>query len=153
MVTPASAGLPWLAEPLRRTLGGPSAHHALLVQGPAGVGQLEFALGLAGAWLCEQPRPLACGVCPSCHLVAQRSHPDLRLIVPQALRAEAGLPDDGTGTADEGSGGSGAMSRKPSTSPSSPAKKGAVCDRNCAAKRRPPSPTETRTGGCCGAAG
>lgn len=114
MVTPASPGLPWLAEPLRRTLGGTFAHHALLVQGPAGVGQLEFALGLAGAWLCEQPRPLACGACPSCHLVAQRSHPDLRLIVPQALRAEAGLPDDGTGTADEGSGGGGGKARKPS---------------------------------------
>ena len=96
-----SAALPWLQAPLARTLASARAHHALLVQGPAGVGQLAFALELARAWLCEHPGGArggpACGQCRSCHLVDERSHPDLRLIVPEAQRAEAGLPAETLG--------------------------------------------------------
>lgn len=111
-----SAALPWLEAPLARTLASARAHHALLVHGPAGVGQLVFALELARAWLCEQPAAqrggLACGQCRSCHLVDERSHPDLRLIVPEAQRAEAGLPEDSAATED--SGGGSKKTRKPS---------------------------------------
>jgi DNA polymerase-3 subunit delta' len=87
--------------------------HALLVHGPQGVGQFEFALALAAAWLCEtleadRPEGRACGHCASCRLVAARSHPDLRLVVPEALRAEAGLAGDEASTDDEG------KKRKPS---------------------------------------
>jgi DNA polymerase-3 subunit delta' len=104
--------LPWLAEPVARTLATQRSH-ALLVHGPAGVGQFEMALALARAWLCETPaeqRPegRACGHCGSCHLVDERSHPDLRLLVPDALRAEAGLDTGDAGTDDEG------KKRKPS---------------------------------------
>ncbi|BDI05681.1 DNA polymerase III subunit delta' [Sphaerotilus microaerophilus] len=104
--------LPWLDAPLAQVLATQRAH-ALLVYGPQGVGQLDFALGLARAWLCETPaaaRPqgLACGHCAACHLVDERSHPDLRLIVPEAQRAEAGLPVDEAGSDDEG------KKRKPS---------------------------------------
>ena len=110
-----SAALPWLQAPLARTLASARAHHALLVQGPAGVGQLAFALELARAWLCEHPGGArggpACGQCRSCHLVDERSHPDLRLIVPEAQRAEAGLPEDGA-AAEEGAGSK--KTRKPS---------------------------------------
>ncbi len=130
----AVGGLPWLSEPLAAALAQQRAH-ALLVYGPEGVGQFEFALALARAWLCEtpfeqrpaawragqaggpgvpdqQPNRLACGHCVSCHLVDGRSHPDLRLIVPEALRAMAGLAgDEVDDTAGESTG---ARKRKPS---------------------------------------
>ncbi|MGY0194902.1 DNA polymerase III subunit delta' [Leptothrix sp. BB-4] len=99
-----AARLPWLAETLGHTLASQRSH-ALLVSGSSGVGQLAFALALAKSWLCETPvgqRPqgLACGHCGSCHLVDERSHPDLRLIVPEALRGEVGLDSDEPGDGD-----------------------------------------------------
>jgi DNA polymerase-3 subunit delta' len=126
VIDPALAGvggLPWLAGPLAEVLAQQRAH-ALLVHGPEGVGQFEFALALARAWLCETPlaersaglpqgqvNRLACGHCASCRLVDGRSHPDLRLIVPEALRAMAGLAlDDSDDAGDSG----GARKRKPS---------------------------------------
>ncbi|HEY9022955.1 MAG TPA: DNA polymerase III subunit delta', partial [Burkholderiaceae bacterium] len=95
--------LPWLAEPLQRALREQRSH-ALLVHGPSGVGQFELALGLAQGWLCEAaedgaPRP--CGRCAACHLVRARSHPDLLVLVPEALRAALGWEPDGD--ADDGS--------------------------------------------------
>lgn len=89
--------LPWLAAPLTHALQQ-ARSHALLVQGPEGVGQLEMALALAQSWLCEAPLPtgLACGRCASCHLFQSRSHPDFLLLVPDALRESLGLEaDDG----------------------------------------------------------
>jgi DNA polymerase-3 subunit delta' len=85
--------LPWLAAHLRRALETQSAH-ALLLHGPGGVGQFELALALAQGWLCESAavpigeRP--CGACPSCRLVVARSHPDLLVLVPEALREALG---------------------------------------------------------------
>jgi DNA polymerase III subunit delta' len=79
--------LPWLTTPLREALGVARTHHALLIHGPAGVGQFELAMSLARAWLCEgesSTRP--CGRCASCRLIQARSHPDLRVLVPQALQ-------------------------------------------------------------------
>lgn len=75
--------LPWLEEPLRQALALTQSH-ALLVHGAPGVGQLEFALTLVQAWLCEG-EPAPCGRCASCRLVRSRSHPDLRLVVPDQL--------------------------------------------------------------------
>ena len=100
---------PWIehivAEALQIQRG-----HALLLHGPQGIGQWEFAMALARAWLCEareQPDAPACGYCASCRLVDQRGHPDLRLIVPETFRGDAGLP------VDEG-GGEDSKKRKPS---------------------------------------
>lgn len=106
----------WLRPTLARLLqlGGERAHHALLLHGPQGVGQLALALELARAWLCESPRPHACGECRSCHLVDERSHPDLRLLVPEVQRAEAGLPEDGGAGEDSGGSGGSKKTRKPS---------------------------------------
>lgn len=113
MTSPAAPD--WLLPALAEVLGRERAHHALLVHGPAGVGQFAFALELARAWLCERPAghagPLACGHCRSCHLVAERSHPDLRLVVPEAQRGEAGLPEDAPAGDDSGGG---KKTRKPS---------------------------------------
>ncbi|HNG82008.1 MAG TPA: DNA polymerase III subunit delta', partial [Burkholderiaceae bacterium] len=109
---PPRPPLPWLDDALAQALATQRAH-ALLVHGPEGVGQLDFALGLAKAWLCETPagerdRGLACGRCAGCHLVDERTHPDLRLVVPEAMRAEAGLPGDDAGSDEDG------KKRKPS---------------------------------------
>lgn len=93
--------LPWLAGPLQAALALGKAH-AVLVHGPAGGGQLELALLLAQAWLCESNQGAAppCGRCASCHQVRQRSHTDLRLLLPEALRAQYGwLAEDDTRTA------------------------------------------------------
>lgn len=83
--------LPWLAEPLARAIAQQRAH-ATLVHGPAGVGQFEFALALASAWLCEAGEGRPCGRCASCRLTAAQSHPDFSLLVPDALREPLGWP-------------------------------------------------------------
>jgi DNA polymerase-3 subunit delta' len=107
------AALPWLAAPLRRTLETQRAH-ALLIHGPGGVGQFELALALAKGWLCEaSDRPLAdrpCGRCASCKLHVARSHPDLLVLIPEAMRESLGW-DAGSGEDQEGGEGS---KRKPS---------------------------------------
>jgi len=96
----ASGALPWLAAPLQQVLREQRSH-ALLVHGPSGVGQFELALGLAQGWLCEaEPGPAhgnplrPCGRCAACHLVGARSHPDLLVLVPEALRAALGWEPD-----------------------------------------------------------
>lgn len=92
-----NADLPWLQQPLADALARYRSH-ALLVQGPAGVGQLELAVKLAQSWLCEATAPgqPACGQCASCKLFASGTHPDFQLLLPEALEAPAreslGLP-------------------------------------------------------------
>jgi DNA polymerase-3 subunit delta' len=103
--------LPWIEAPLRDALATRRGH-ALLIQGPQGVGQFELALTLAQAWLCEgggDPRP--CGACASCKLVLSHTHPDLLVLLPEALREPLGWA-----AADEGDAGSEdkAGKRKPS---------------------------------------
>src|SRR5690606_8270679 len=90
---------PWLRQPLAEALAQLHSH-AVLLHGPEGVGQFEFALALARAWLCEaQPAPApgqlasfqpACGRCASCHLIEAGSHPDLMVVLPEALQARLG---------------------------------------------------------------
>ena len=82
-----SLPLPWLREPLTRALKFERSH-ALLVHAAQNVGQLELALLLAQAWLCEHPERSPCGQCNACRLVRLRSHPDLRIVVPEALRLQ-----------------------------------------------------------------
>jgi DNA polymerase-3 subunit delta' len=109
---------PWLKAPLHQLLRAPQGH-ALLLQGPAGVGQFELAMAAAQAWLCEQEgqpsdpgHAVACGVCASCRLFESHTHPDLLLLLPDALRESLGWA-----AGDEGEGASGtekASSAKPS---------------------------------------
>jgi DNA polymerase-3 subunit delta' len=85
---------PWLAQPLARALPSLRAH-AVLVHGPSGVGQLEFALGLAAGWLCESPTAAgACGECAACRLLQSGTHPDLCLLMPEAVREALGWNAD-----------------------------------------------------------
>ncbi len=91
--------------------------HALLLHGPEGVGQFELGLALAQAWLCEGPaerRPhgAGCGARRSCHLIDARSHPDLLVLVPEALRESLGWSNAGDG--EEGGGSEKGSKAKPS---------------------------------------
>jgi len=109
----AALPLPWLEAPLREGLQ--RSAHALLLHGPEGVGQFDLALALAQGWLCEAPPPFPperrpCGHCASCRLVQARSHPDLMVLVPEALRETLGWA---SGEGDEG-GGERASKAKPS---------------------------------------
>jgi DNA polymerase III subunit delta' len=75
---------PWIAVQLRQLLA--QRGHAWLLHGPSGLGQYPLALGLAKAWLCEQPgADGACGHCASCHQVDVRSHTDLAVLMPETL--------------------------------------------------------------------
>ncbi|HET9643993.1 MAG TPA: DNA polymerase III subunit delta' [Burkholderiaceae bacterium] len=91
---------PWLARPLADAIGHRA--HALLVHGPAGIGQFEFGLLLSQARLCETPLPQGpCGECTGCHLMKARSHPDFFLLVPDAIREGLGWNlDDGKAEGD-----------------------------------------------------
>lgn len=95
MVGPDGAlPLPWLAGWLAKARAHDAAH-ALLVHGPQGIGQWELALTLAQAWLCEadgDPKP--CGRCASCRLVQARAHPDLQVLLPEALQEPLGWAVD-----------------------------------------------------------
>ncbi|MDZ4203118.1 MAG: DNA polymerase III subunit delta' [Gallionella sp.] len=64
--------------------------HGLLFKGPAGIGKFDLAMRFATSLLCEHlaDSGLACGNCPSCHWFEQGSHPDFRLLQPDALNAE-----------------------------------------------------------------
>ncbi|WP_372659807.1 DNA polymerase III subunit delta' [Hydrogenophaga sp.] len=84
---------PWLQTQLSGLLS--QRGHALLLAGPSGLGQYQLALGLARAWLCEQPTALgACGQCGSCHAIEVRTHADLCVLMPETLSLELGWPLD-----------------------------------------------------------
>jgi DNA polymerase-3 subunit delta' len=59
--------------------------HAILLQGRAGIGKLQFTEALAASLLCEAPMESgkACGQCLSCNWLEQGNHPDFRLITPE----------------------------------------------------------------------
>lgn len=67
----------WLVE--QRAAG--RLPHALLLQGPAGVGKAAFGAFLAQSVLCSEPDAsgVACGHCRSCVQFAAGSHPDFRI--------------------------------------------------------------------------
>ncbi|TKC87238.1 DNA polymerase III subunit delta' [Trinickia terrae] len=70
----------------------PQWPHALLLYGQAGIGKLRFAQHLAQGLLCEAPLENGepCGACAACNWFVQGNHPDYRIVLPEALAAEAG---------------------------------------------------------------
>src|SRR5689334_16667019 len=75
--------LPWHEGELAGLVGRKaSLPHALLIQGPRGIGKLAFAQALAQALLCEAPQPggAVCGQCPACTWLDAGTHPDFRLV-------------------------------------------------------------------------
>lgn len=59
--------------------------HALLLEGPRGVGKTTLALDLAAGLLCLAADPVArpCRDCAACRKVAADNHADLHIVVPQ----------------------------------------------------------------------
>jgi DNA polymerase-3 subunit delta' len=63
--------------------------NGLLLKGAAGIGKFELAKAFIQSLLCQQSAEhgFACGVCPSCHWFVQGTHPDFRLLQPDAISA------------------------------------------------------------------
>jgi DNA polymerase-3 subunit delta' len=111
---------PWQADDWNR-LQQLRGHwpHALLLHGQAGIGKLRFAQHLAQGLLCEAPQHNGepCGTCVACNWFAQGNHPDYRIVVPEALAAEAGPAngaDDKAEKVDKADGDEGKKTRTPS---------------------------------------
>jgi DNA polymerase-3 subunit delta' len=70
--------------------------HAVLFQGPEGVGKLALAERLAARLLCESPTAdsYRCGHCDGCRWVASGNHPDLRRVEPDALAGAGAQPEE-----------------------------------------------------------
>lgn len=91
---------PWQHEIWQRLQGlRTRLPHALLLKGAAGIGKLDLAMDFAQSILCLSPAEngLACHQCPSCHWFIQESHPDFRLIQPEALSEAEDAPEKETG--------------------------------------------------------
>jgi len=83
----AAGFLPWHLPTARHWLQNRERFaHAWLIHGLAGIGKRHFARAAAASLLCEAPvEGLACGQCAACTWIAKGTHPDLRLIRPDAL--------------------------------------------------------------------
>jgi len=70
--------------------------NGILLKGIKGIGKLELAINFARSMLCQHPgeAAFACGQCPSCHWFEQGSHPDYRLLQPEALSVEGEEGED-----------------------------------------------------------
>lgn len=69
--------------------------HALLLVGQRGSGKSALAQAFAKSLLCEQPLNGGhfCGKCLACNWFDQESHPDFRLLQPQAMVEEADVEE------------------------------------------------------------
>lgn len=61
--------------------------HALLIKGAQGIGKLDMAVTYAASLLCAAPLSsgIPCGQCDSCRWFKQGTHPDFRMVQPDAL--------------------------------------------------------------------
>lgn len=78
-----SGGLPWLAPARARfddLLARDRVPHALLLQGPAGLGKRQLAADIAARLLCTADSEAACGSCRSCQLLRGGAHPDRQVL-------------------------------------------------------------------------
>jgi len=79
---------------LRQTIRGSSAAHALMLEGPSGVGKRLTALAAAALHLCRTPEDdQPCGSCPACRQMTAGSHFGFWLIDPEISREDRD-PDD-----------------------------------------------------------
>jgi len=82
---------PWQETAWKRLQDGKrQQHHALLIHGPAGTGKRRFVEIYAQSLLCtdHDEDGLPCGRCSDCRWLDQQTHPDFRLLTPDALRAD-----------------------------------------------------------------
>jgi DNA polymerase III subunit delta' len=82
--------MPWNQLQARRT----NLPHALLIHGRPGLGKTVLARLFAQRLLCEGPADgdLPCGECSACLWFEQGSHPDFRLLEPEALSTAEAEP-------------------------------------------------------------
>ncbi len=66
-------------------------HHAWLFHGPDGVGKELAAMGLAQALVCTEQPWVGCGTCAACTRAANRNHPDVTWVMPEAEQVERGI--------------------------------------------------------------
>lgn len=94
-MTDIALEMPWLShawQVTQKRLAEDQLPHALLVTGEAGVGKRAWADSVAGLLLCAAPKhlesgkPIACGQCRQCDLLAASSHPDVRVYAPEKSR-------------------------------------------------------------------
>jgi DNA polymerase-3 subunit delta' len=75
---------PWLEvsfKQLGNRIEKTKLHHALLIQGPSGLGKSSFALQLGQLLLCKARQGvMVCGQCQSCLLNTATTHPDLHVV-------------------------------------------------------------------------
>lgn len=78
--------LPWhhgIWEQLLRLQQNGRLPHAILFNGPHGVGKQALAEALIAQMLCANPGIYACGQCHSCQMLASGYHPDLLRVSPE----------------------------------------------------------------------
>jgi DNA polymerase III subunit delta' len=111
-----------------------SSVHALLLRGRKGLGKLAFGCYLAKSRLCENPSAEgeACQTCASCRWFEQGSHPDYRLIEPEAISAQSTM----AGSLDD-NGEDGSSDIGPGSTPGSAS--GATTESSSAKSRKKPS--------------
>lgn len=85
--------LPWQTAMASQWLGNKERFsHAWIIHGIPGIGKLKFAHAAASSLLCESSHNgIACGHCESCGWVKSGNHPDLRMVLPDALAVKEGL--------------------------------------------------------------
>jgi len=57
--------------------------HALMIEGPSGVGKTDLAQTMVARLLCRENQPRACGQCRSCQLLRGAAHPDYFNLQPE----------------------------------------------------------------------
>ncbi len=75
---------------LRAALARGQLHHAYLFGGPEGIGKELTARTLAQAANCERASGDACGQCSACRRIADRNHPDMIWVLPEAEQIARG---------------------------------------------------------------
>lgn len=76
---------------LRSALAAGRVHHAYLFLGPEGVGKRAVAVAFAKAIHCAELTNDFCGDCADCSRIADRNHPDVRVIEPLAGKKEISI--------------------------------------------------------------
>lgn len=71
---------------LQRTVAAGRLAHALLFDGPEGVGKRSAALGTALALCCPVEPTRGCGTCDVCRRILEGQHPDVQVLQPEGTQ-------------------------------------------------------------------
>ncbi|MEM7657635.1 MAG: hypothetical protein AAF399_16005 [Bacteroidota bacterium] len=78
-------------QTIQETIANDRLAHAMLLTGPAGVGQLAFANAIAQYANCLDPKDGdSCGTCSNCLKIAKVVHPDVNFILPIISKTSGG---------------------------------------------------------------